>query len=267
MKTINRLLKENRIVLFFVAISIFSLPTVGQTSADSQLEKWPTDLETDFALSALPPHLRSEATVYLLDPQKGFYVGRQGTNGFICFISRTEWEWEEFRNDLATPISYDAEGAKTIFPVYIDVAAMRASGKYTPAQIKDSVIQRIKKGIYKAPARTGVSYMLAPIMRVYPTTPDDKRIVTMSMPHYMFYAPYVTFSDVGIKPDATEGPMMVNPGEWVLGKRKGPYGYIIVPANEAAKEKIINDNKDLLKRLADYKSYFKITSGNDHHQM
>ena len=256
-----------RVALLSSAILFFCMQSVAQKTKDTLLEKWPVDLETDFALSSLPRHLQSRATVYLLDPQKGYYVSRQGSNGFICFISRTEWEWEEFRNDLATPISYDAEGVKNIFPVYIDVAAMRASGKFTPTQIKDSIIERIKKGIYKAPARTGMSYMLAPVMRVYPTTPDNKVAVTMSMPHYMFYAPYVTFSDVGIKPDATEGPMMVNPGEWILGERKGPYGYIIVPANEAEKTKIVNENKELLKRLADYKSYFKITPDDNHTKM
>jgi len=256
-----------KIALFFFAILFLCIRSAAQKTSDTQLEKWPVDLETDFALSSLPKHLQSGATVYLLDPQKGYYVGRQGSNGFICFVSRTEWEWEEFRNDLATPISYDAEGASKIFPVYMDVANMRASARFTPTQIKDSIIERIKKGIYKAPARTGMSYMLAPVMRVYPTTPDNKVAVTISMPHYMFYAPYVTFSDVGIKPDATEGPMMVNPGEWVLGERKGPYGYIIVPANGTEKIKIVNDNKDLLKRLADYKSYFKITHNPEYHKM
>ncbi|TMI77736.1 MAG: hypothetical protein E6H10_18425, partial [Bacteroidetes bacterium] len=118
---------------------------MGQTSTDSKLQKWPVDLETDFALSALPPHLRSEATVYLLEPNKGFYIGRQGTNGFVCFVSRTEWEWADFRNDLATPISFDPEGAKTIVPVFLDVAALRASGKFTAEQVKDTVIERIKK--------------------------------------------------------------------------------------------------------------------------
>ena len=263
MFTIIATAKNYRAILF-IAFLCISISMLAQTSADWQLEKWPVDLETDFALAALPPHLRSEATVYLLDPQKGYYIARQGTNGFVCFVSRTEWEWAEFRKDLATPISYDAEGARAIVPVYLDVAVMRASGKFTASQIKDSVIERIKKGIYKAPARTGVAYMLAPIMRVYPSTPDVKIAVTMSMPHYMVYAPYITFSDIGCKPDAKEGLMMVNPGEWVLGKRKGPHGYIILPATEAEKAKILADNKDLLKRLAEYKPYLKVEDDMHH---
>ena len=236
----------------------------AQGTADWRLEKMPVDLETDYALSALPPHLRNEATVYLLDPQKGYYVGRQGSNGYICFIARTEWEWSEFRNDLCTPISYDAEGARSIFPVYLAVAAMRASGKYQPAQIKDSIMNRIIAGVYKAPAKPGISYMLAPVMRVYPGTPDIKEPITISMPHYMLYAPYLSNENARYKP-GTEGLILVNPGNSVLGDGKGPYGYIIIPANDAEKTIIVEEGKDLLKRLAAYKAYLKAEPGSGHH--
>lgn len=257
---------KNRPGLWAFAIIFFqSIAGWSQKSADTELEKMPVALETDFALSALPPHLRADATVYLMNPQKGYYVARKGSNGFICFISRTEWEWAEFRKDLATPISYDAEGARTIFPVYLDVAAMRVSGKFTAAQIRDSIIDRISRGVYKAPSRTGISYMLAPIMRVYPGMPDNKNIVTMSMPHYMFYAPYLTNTDIGLKPDSPNGPILLNVGQWVLGERKGPHGYIIVPANDAEKAQIIADNKELLKRLSDYKEYFRLETNTMHH--
>ncbi|MDP9040534.1 MAG: hypothetical protein M3N30_01055 [Bacteroidota bacterium] len=224
----------------------------------------PVDLETDFALSALPPHLRNDATVYLLDPKSGYYIAHHGSNGYICFISRTDWEWAEFRNDLATPISYDAEGARSIFPVYMDVAAMRASGKYQAAQIKDSIMNRIITGVYKAPSKPGISYMLAPVMRVYPGTPDIKEPITISLPHYMLYAPYLTDENSRFKP-GTEGLTVTNPGNSILGDGKGPYGYIIVPATETEKAIIVEDGKDLLKRLVEYKAYFKIKPGSGHH--
>jgi len=263
-----KLSKKYRSALMFPFIMFIAIPGFAQNpggSSDWKLETIPVNLETEFALSALPAHLRKDATVYLLDTEKGYYIARQGSNGFICFVARTEWEWAEFRKDLTTPISYDAEGAKTIFPVYQDVAAMRASGKFTALQIKDSIIDRINKGIYKAPSRPGISYMLAPIMRVYPAMPDNKNIVTMSMPHYMFYAPYITNTDVGIKPDAHQGPMLVNPDQWVLGERKGPHGYIILPADEAEKAKIMDESKELVKRLVAYKAYFKVNPGGMHH--
>jgi hypothetical protein len=245
-----------------VLLALITLLSTNQSFAqkpgDWQLEKMPVKLETDFALSALPPYLQAKATVYLLDPNKGYYVARKGSNGFICFISRTEWEWGEFRQDIASAIAYDAEGARSIFPVYLDLAAMRASGKYTAAQIKTIMIDRIKKGQYKAPARQGVSFMLAPLMRSYngPTS-DYKKVINMHMPHYMFYAPYVANADIGNTPDAAnDGPFIANAGAPIFGERESPFGYIIVPAGKMEKEKIMKDSEDLLKRLVAYKSYF-----------
>ena len=254
--------KSQKVFWLAVVLSMFSsgllLPALGfcQESADTKLEKMPAGLETDYALSSLPPHLRKGAAVYLLDPAKGYYMAQKGTNGFVCYIERTVWEWGEYRKDIATPISFDAEGAKTTFRVAQHVAAMRASGKYTAGQVKAIVIDRIRKGIYKAPSRSGVSYMLAPVMRGYPADPPNNQIMTMSMPHYMFYAPYVNNTDIGA--DRTNGPFVVNPDNAVLGDKKGPYGYIILPAGAAEAAKIVSENSALLKRLEAYKSYYKI---------
>lgn len=250
--------KTYRRALFIIAFLFITIPGFAQKLAEPKLDKMPVALETDYALSALPPQLRPGATVYLLDPAKGYHVARKGSNGFICFVMRTAWEWAEFRNDVVTAISYDAEGARVIFPIYMDVAAMRASGKFTALQIRDIVVDRIKKGIYKAPARPGISYMLAPVMRTYPATPAEHKVLTMQMPHYMFYAPYLTNDDIGNIPNGqADGPFLVNPEAMFLGKRKAPYGYIIVPAGEKERAKIVADNKVLLKRLADYKAVLK----------
>jgi hypothetical protein len=244
---------------------LFPVATLAQNAPAWQLDKMPVKLETDLALSALPSHLRAAATVYLLDPAKGYYVAHQGSNGFICFVSRTDWEWVEFRKDVFAPMAYDAEGARTIFPYYRDPAAMRASGKFTPQQVRDTIVTRIHKGIYRAPARAGISYMLAPVMRVYTGKPGDKTVMTMSMPHYMLYAPYITPSDVGFDPNSPKGPWLINSGNTVLGDRKGPEGYVIMPADEVTTAKIIADGKDLLQRLAAYSPYFRMTTGDMHH--
>ncbi len=258
--------KKCRVALLLSFILFISAHSFAQKPADWQLEKMPAALETDFALSALPPQLRPAATVYLLDPNKGYYVARKGSNGAICYVTRTGWEWAKFRNDVAAAIGFDAEGARTIFPVEMDVAAMRASGKYTALQIRNTVIDRIRKGIYKAPARTGISYMLAPVMRVYPGTPADQLVTTMNMPHYMFYAPYLTNTDIGNIPDGrADGPVVINAGALFLGARKSPYGYIILPAGQTEKAKIMAENKDLLKRLAAYKPYFNTEMGGMKH--
>ena len=252
-------------LFILLATTLFIVtPGFAQNTPDWLLEKMPVDLETDYALSALPPHLRKDATVYLLDPRKGYYVGHQGSNGYICFVSRTEWEWSDYRNDLGTPISYDAEGARAIFPVYKDVAAMRASGKYKAIQIRDSIIHRIRTGVYKAPAKPGISYMLSPVMRVFPGNPDIKEPITISMPHYMLCAPYLSEKNTRYKP-GTDGLILANPDNAILGDGKGPYGYVIIPASEKEKQVIVEDGKALLARLAAYKAYFKAQPGGEHH--
>lgn len=233
----------------------------GQNSTSKQLEHMPVELEKEFALSSLPKHLQANAAIYLLDLQKGYYLYRKGSNGFTCFVARTEWEWADFSEDNAAPISFDEEGTKTILPVYFDVAKMRASGKYSAIQVRDTIAKRIRKGIYKAPSRPGISYMLSPIMRTYP---GKKVIVNIQGPHYMFYAPYITNASIGGLPNS-QHPVLVNPTEQVLGDGKSPYNFIIIPVGEMEKAKIIEEHKYLLERLIAFKAYYKVESREVHH--
>lgn len=239
---------------FIIILMIsFSSTAFAQDNNGWLLEKMPADLELDYALSALPPHLRDSATVYLLDPKKGYYVGKQGTNGFATFINRTEWERAEFVPDTYAAVSYDAEGVKTYLPVYFAVAEMRATGKYTPTQIRDTIIERVKNGTFKAPAKMGVSYMLCPMLR---THLDERGIINNILPHYMFYAPRVDNTDIGGKWDG-HNPFVIDSGN-IFDKENSIFNYIIVPAGDAEKAKIIESNRNLLGRLAAYKPYLKI---------
>lgn len=248
-------MKQNLKPELFLILLLMVYSSIGSSQQIKgwQLEKMPPDLETDYALSALPPHLRDGATVYLLDPQKGYYIGKAGTNGFATFINRTEWEWAEFVPDTYAAVSYDAEGVRTYLPVYFAVAEMRATGKYTPAQIKDTIIKRVKMGIYKAPERMGLSYMLCPMLR---THLDERGIINNILPHYMFYAPRIDNADIGGIWDG-HNPFVINSGDF-LDKAHSIFNYVIVPAGDAEKLQIIASNQDLLKRLAAYKPYFKM---------
>jgi hypothetical protein len=146
----------------------------------------------------------------------------------------------------------------------MDVAVMRASGKYTAPQIQDSIKNRIITGFYKAPSKPGMSYMLAPVMRLIPGNPPEVTLpITISMPHYMLYAPYLTIENSRYK-EGTDGLMLANPDNAILGDGNGPYGYIIIMASEKEKEIIVGDGKDLIKRLAAYKTYFKTEPGAEH---
>jgi hypothetical protein len=251
---------------YVIAILLVLLtPLTGRPQSTPPLDKMPPDLETELALSSLPPHLRPNATVYLLDPAKGYYVSKKGSSGFICLVGRTDWEWADFRKDIYTPIAYNADGAKTMGIIYLDVAAMRATGKFTARQVRDSVIARFKTHRYSAPAHEGISFMLAPIMRIYTGDPGDNTVKTMSMPHYMFFAPYVDAADIGVVNGSPGGPWLTNPGNTVMGAGKGPHGFIVMPANEEQATKIRNDNKTLLQRLAAYNPLLKADAMPMHH--
>ncbi len=181
--------------------------------------------------------------------------------GSRTFVNRTEWEWAEFVQDDYAAISYDEEGTKTYMPVFLDVAEMRASGKYSPSQIRDIIIKGVRDGKYKAPSRTGVSYMLSPLLRTHPG--QEKQIVNMVMPHFMFYAPRVDNKDIGGVWDA-HSPYAINSGD-ILDKEHSIFNYIILPAGDTEKARIIEENKDLLRRLAEYKPYLKVDTNADSH--
>jgi hypothetical protein len=248
--------RDCRMATLFIVILFFSIQCFGQGTTGWKLEKMPVDLETDFALSSLPPYVRDGAAVYLLDPEKGFYLSRQGKNGFICFLLRTDWEVGEFSQEFAAAISFDAEGARTIFPAFADVEALRATGKYTASQIKDTMTARFARGFYKAPVKQGISYMLAPVMRTFVGKGDSRHVETFSMPHYMFYAPYTKEADIGGN-SSSGGPIVLGEGS--------PHGFIIVPAGVMEKAKMNEENASLLKRLIAYRSYFDPGPGEMHH--
>ena len=117
---------------------------------------------------------------------------------------------------------------------------MRATVKYSPQEIKDTIIQRIKNGTYKAPSRPGISYMLSPIHR---TRFDKRGMVQQIFPHYMFYAPCVDNSDIGGKWDG-HNPFVLNSGDF-LDKEHSIFNYIIIPVGDDEKKQIVEANKGL----------------------
>src|SRR5260370_13679477 len=101
----------------------------------NKIEPLPRDLEIQLALSALPPQLRDNATVYVLNPDKGFEVARQGTNGFHAFVARTgddtfrgSWPLTEYRDDILYPISFDQAGAQAQMRAFFNASEMPAKG-------------------------------------------------------------------------------------------------------------------------------------------
>jgi len=115
--------------------------------------------------------------------------------------------------------------------------------------MKREIESRFRAGVYQAPDRPGMSYMTAPLMRTYMSVdPKDKdSVMTMSMPHLMYYAPNVTAADVGGMPcpPCAPYPFVFEPG---------PHGYIIQRLGDAESAKIVADEAELVNELCSYRS-------------
>jgi hypothetical protein len=222
----------------------------GTGTASAKLERMPESLEVRFALSAAPPHLRDAATVYVLDPAKGYVVNHRGTNGVGCIVVRSDWQFDDqaFRDDIAWAVCFDAEGSKTLMQDYFFAAEMRARGMDSK-QVHTELLKKFGTAEYPNPARIGIAYMIAPVMRGFTNRPDPQ---TMNMPHYMFYAPNVKNSDIG------GGGYGQYP--FMLRMSPGRDDYIIMLVGEAEKAKILADSKQLTDDLCAYRKYMCTTA-------
>lgn len=223
----------------------------GASASAAKLERMPESLETRFALSAAPPHVRDNATVLLLDPAKGYVVGRQGTNGVNCTVVRSDWQFEQpFRSDIYWAVCFDAEGSKTLLNDYLIAAELRARGMDS-RQVHREVTKKFGRADYPNPSRIGVAYMIAPVMRGFTAAPEPQ---TMNMPHYMLYAPNMKDADIAGNGFSKEYP-------FVLSMNPGRDDYIIMLAGEAEKAKILAESKGLLEELCAYRDFLCTTPG------
>ncbi len=245
-------------LLFSLAASAEDKQTPKMTN---KIEPLPRDLEIQLALSALPPHLRDNATVYVLNPDKGFEVARKGTNGFHAFVTRTgddtfrgSWPLKEYRDDILYPISFDAAGAKEQMRVFFDAAEMQAKGT-PPGELKKIIKERYRTGYYNVPERTGISYMLSPILRTYFNPEENDRVITMNYPHVMYYAPNVSNEDIGgVKiGDAAWFGIVGLAGMYPFVIMPGPHGYMIHPIDLTERAAINKEYEEMLARLCKIK--------------
>jgi hypothetical protein len=231
-----------------IAISLTGMAATPGQASDTVLEPMPAKLETRFALSAAPPELRKQSTVYLLDPGKGYQLARKGTNGVTCIVERTAWELADFRNDIYIPLCYDAAGTKTYLQFIMDAASLRAQG-LNSAALKSEIEKRYRDKTYAVPQKPGLSYMVAPIMRT--VGPPDMKVHSMAMPHLMFYAPFIINEDIGAAPDLSVHASLLYP--FIDKQGNAEQSYMIQLIGEAEKAKILVDEKELLDELCAYR--------------
>lgn len=231
--------------LFLVGLAAQASET---QASETVIDQMPAPLETRFALSALPPALRDEAAVYLLDPKTGYHLAKHGSSGLACLVERTVWEMADDRNDIYFPLCYDAAGSNTYLKVIMDAAQLRAGGM-GPVALKAEIQHRYDIKAYQAPAKAGLSYMVGPLMRT--VGPPDMQVHAMAMPHLMFYAPGISNADIGARPNLADRASLMNP--FIDRQGNAEQSYMIQMIGAAEKAKILAAEKPLLADLCAYR--------------
>ncbi len=149
----------------------------------------PREQQITLAESAAPAEVSSKATVYVLGP-KGYEKAREGTNGFSCFVGR---HFVKPTETTIEPTCFDAEGSRTLLPVYLHGEELRTSGK-SEAEIKADAASGYKDGRYQYPSKPGFLYMMSSENRLRAIN----RGTGIFPPHLMFYAPNMTTQDIGL---------------------------------------------------------------------
>ena len=180
----------------------------------------PRDLEMRLAVNALPKDLRAGATVLVMETT-GYVKAHQGTNAFTCIVSR--------RGGNFYPVCFDEEGTRTILPAFADDAVLRLKGA-TDEEVERQFAQGFEQGRYRPPARPGIAYMLSPATYLL-----ENGNLARSVPHTMFYAPFLTNDDIG-------GIM----GRTAFVDRPGPHGMIIVLAGQKERESLLAESQALV---------------------
>jgi hypothetical protein len=158
----------------------------------------PRDIQIRLAKSAAPADISDHATLMVLG-KNGYETAVSGSNGFTCLVLRQ-------RLDTLEPECYDAEGSRTTLHADLFIEEQRAKGVAEDV-IEKAVDAGYQSGRFKAPAKSGIVYMLSPHTRVY--DPELKKVIAVSG-HLMFYAPYATAQTVGSGKGA---PYIANPGK------------------------------------------------------
>ena len=239
--------KPALLFLFLVFGFAFSPAALAQ-DVGTNLDRMPAELETRFALSALPKSLRDDATVHLLDPEKGYELLREGTSGITCIVQRTAWELADYRNDIFIPLCYDAAGTGTFLKVIMEAARLRAEG-LGPEELYAEIESGFQDGTYQVPEKAGMSYMIAPLQRT--VAPPDMKVHTVSMPHYMPYAPFTTNEDIGAAPSLDDPSSLYHP--FIDRQGNDEQSYLIHLVGQKERDQILADEQELLADLCAYR--------------
>jgi hypothetical protein len=211
----SRLLWQFRALAFATYVAMSSGAAAQPASAPAVPQLMDREREIALALSACPAFVAPKAGVYVLE-KSGYVKARDSQNGFTAIVQHSVPSAQE-------PRCMDAEGTRTHLPRILKVAELRAQG-VSRDEIQRIVADGFAKGVFRAPTRPGVDYMLSSENRV----PNQKGEVEPYPPHVMFYAPYLTNAELGVDRNNL-GPDGNPSGAAFVAGEGTPHALIIVP--------------------------------------
>lgn len=186
------------VFLFAVDLVVLAQSSLPKAAYDFSLSR---DEKIRLAKSAAPPEISDKATVYVLE-RSGYVKAQDGTNGFSCFVDRqTPLNME--------PTCFDAEGSSSTLTSRLYAEDERGKGR-SEDQIKTGIEQGYKTGMFHAPKKAGIVYMMSDSIFLFIEGHDQLVHVP---PHLMFYAPYATDKDIGMPPRGANMPHLIRAGQ------------------------------------------------------
>jgi len=147
-------------------------------------------VEIALAVSAAPPELSNQATVYAVRDGQVLTL-RRGSNGSACVVAR------DLHGGSLYPICYNAEGARTVLARELLEVRLRSLGA-TEDSVERAVAAGYASGQLETPKALAMAYMMSPRQVLFSSPKPEGRRVGAWHPHLMFFVPGATPSMFGL---------------------------------------------------------------------
>ncbi len=153
-------------------------------------------VEIALAVSAAPPELSNQATVYAVRDGQVLTL-RRGSNGSVCVVAR------DLHGGSLYPICYNAEGARTVLARELLEVRLRSLGA-SEDSVERAVAAGYASGQLEAPKSLALAYMMSPRQVLFSSPRPEGRRVGPWHPHLMFFVPGATPSMFGLSSEDAE---------------------------------------------------------------
>jgi hypothetical protein len=153
-------------------------------------------VEIALAVSAAPPELSNQATVYAVRDGQVLTL-RRGSNGSACVVAR------DLHGGSLYPICYNPEGARTVLARELLEVRLRSLGA-SEDSVERVVAAGYASGQLEAPKSLALAYMMSPRQVLFSSPRPEGRRVGSWHPHLMFFVPGATPSMFGLSSEDAE---------------------------------------------------------------